>query len=198
MDEALPKQLSFTSGYLFYPAQFWAHKNHMTLLLALKTLKDKHKLVVPLVFVGSDFGNRPYIEEQIKALGLEEQVQILGFVEQSEMIALYKHALALTYVTFFGPENLPPLEAMALGCPVIASDVIGADEQLGSAAMLVDPASPEDIAASIAKLSGSTKVRSRLVSRGHKRAANWTVGDFVLTAFDILDSFEAIRRVWRD
>ena len=198
MDAVLPQQLTLKADYLFYPAQFWAHKNHMNLLLALKELKENHKLIMPLVFAGSDFGNQAYIEEQVKELGLEAQVQILGFVEQSELLALYKNALALTYVTFFGPENLPPLEAMALGCPVIASDVIGAEEQLGEAAMLVDPAKPGEIAAAIVKLAGDKKLRDKLILRGHKRAANWTVEDFVLAAFKILDNFEPIRRVWRD
>lgn len=194
----LPQNLNLPEGYLLYPAQFWAHKNHLNLLLALKELKEDHNLTLPLVLVGSDFGNRAYIEEQVKELGLEEQVHILGFVKQNELIALYKHALALTYVTFFGPENLPPLEAMALGCPVIATDVIGAEEQLGDSALLVDPRKPEEIAAAIEKLAGDQKLQKRLIARGHKRAAEWTVEDFVRGAFKILDDFEPIRRVWRD
>jgi glycosyltransferase involved in cell wall biosynthesis len=194
----LPKELGLKEGYLFYPAQFWAHKNHVNLLLALKELKDRHDLSIPLVLVGSDFGNQAYVEEQVRELGLEEQVHILGFVEQSELSALYKNALALVYVTFFGPENLPPLEAMALGTPVIASTVIGAEEQLGEAALLVEPTDPQDIAKAIKKLSTDKGLQKKLIARGRKRAAQWTVEDFVRGAFKILDDFEPIRRVWRD
>jgi glycosyltransferase involved in cell wall biosynthesis len=202
VDEAegavLPEELGLKEGYLFYPAQFWAHKNHVNLLLALQYLKDRHNLSIPLVLVGSDFGNRAYVEEQVRELGLEGQVHFLGFVEQSELSALYKNALALAYVTFFGPENLPPLEAMALGTPVIASTVIGAEEQLGEAALLVEATDPQDIAEAIKKLSSDNGLQKKLIARGRKRAAQWTVEDFVRGAFKILDDFEPIRRVWRD
>ena len=183
-------------GYLFYPAQFWAHKNHVNLLLALKQLKDEG-LRIPLVLVGSDFGNKAYVEETIEGLGLGDQVTILGFVDTSSITALYQNALALTYVTFFGPENLPPLEAFAMGCPVIASDVDGAFEQFGDAAMLVDPTKPEDIAAAIRKVHSDEKLRHRLVSRGSRRATSWTAEDFVRGAFGILDGFEPVRRAWK-
>jgi glycosyltransferase involved in cell wall biosynthesis len=113
-------------GYLFYPAQFWAHKNHVNLLLALKQLSDQGK-VIQLVLTGSDYGNLLHIEKTISELGLQNQVRTLGFVSNEELVAFYQNALALTYVSFFGPENLPPLEAFALGCPVIAARVDGAD-----------------------------------------------------------------------
>jgi glycosyltransferase involved in cell wall biosynthesis len=185
------------ADYLFYPAQFWAHKNHINLLLALKQLREKG-LRVPLVLTGSDFGNLRFVQEQVSALGLHDQVKILGFVSQEEMIALYRGALGLSYMSFFGPENLPPLEAFALGCPVIAAQVSGADEQMGNAAILVDPADPAAIAAAIRKLHSDKKLRQQLIARGRKRAAKWTVQDFVRGAFEILDSFESVRRTWGD
>ena len=183
-------------GYLFYPAQFWAHKNHASLLLALKQLREEGTRL-QLVLVGSDFGNLNYVRQQIEALGLQDQVSILGFVTQSDLLALYQNALALTYLSFFGPENLPPLEAFALGCPVIAARVSGSEEQLWDAALLVDPASPTEIAAAIRKLHQDAKLRQRLVVRGRNRAATWTVEDFVRGAFKILDTFEPIRRTWK-
>ena len=189
--------LDLPKGYLFYPAQFWPHKNHINLLLALRQLRDEG-LEVPLVLAGSDFGNQQFVQEQVQELGLEEQVRILGFVSKPELIALYQNALALSYPTLFGPENLPPLEAFALGCPVIASAVSGAAEQMGDAALLVDPLKPDEIAAAIRKLHGDAKLRKDLAARGKQRAAQWTVDDFVLGAFEILDGFEPVRRTWRD
>src|SRR5262249_1050538 len=104
--------------FLFYPAQFWAHKNHVTLLEALALRRSDHKLDVQLVLVGSDHGNKAFVVERIAAMGLSDAVHVRGFVERPELVALYQHALALTYVSTCGPENLPPLEAFALGCPV--------------------------------------------------------------------------------
>lgn len=185
-----------SAGYLFYPAQFWAHKNHINLLLALNLLREKYGLALNMVFVGSNRGNEEYIRQKIQELDLTSQVKILGFVPQADLIALYQHALALTYVTFFGPDNLPPLEAFALGCPVVASKVSGADEQLGDAALLVNPADPEDIMLAIRKIWKNSKLRANLIQRGRQRAVGWTSDDFVRGVFEILDEFESFRRSW--
>ena len=95
-------------------------------------------------------------------------------------------------------ENLPPLEAFALGCPVIAARVSGAEEQMGEAAILVDPVDVDEIAAAIRRVHGDVRLRTQLVDAGKMRAAAWTVQDFVRGAFGIIDQFEAVRRVWRD
>ncbi|KAA3646791.1 MAG: glycosyltransferase family 1 protein [Chloroflexi bacterium] len=183
-------------GYLFYPAQFWAHKNHANLLQALKLLRDEHDLKLDLVLSGADYGNLAYVEQLVGELRLEEQVHFLGFVPQADLPALYKNAFALTYLTLFGPENLPPLEAFALGCPVVASNVSGAEEQLGDAAMLVEPTNPAQIANVIRLLHDDHEMRQTLVARGLRRASKWTVDDFVRSVFAILDDFAPLRRTW--
>jgi glycosyltransferase involved in cell wall biosynthesis len=194
-DKKVLARLGLKSGYLFYPAQFWAHKNHINLLIALNQLHQQG-LKLSLVLAGADFGNRSSVETKIRELRLENHVYILGFVPQSDLPALYRGALALTYVSFFGPENLPPLEAFALGCPVIAANVSGAEEQMDGSALLVNPADPLAIATAIRKLADDKKLRDSLVARGHKRAASWTVENFVKKALGIIDEFEAIRRNW--
>jgi len=183
-------------GYLFYPAQFWPHKNHVCLLWAVKILREKHNLVLPVVFVGSDMGNLPYVRHMVGELGLSTQVHFLGFVPQEDLVGLYRNAFALTYLTFFGPENLPPLEAFALGCPVVASNVSGAQEQLGDAALLVDPRNEEEVAMAVKSLYEDLELRRTLVQRGLERASRWTGQDFVKSVFSILDDFEPVRRCW--
>ncbi|TAK13066.1 MAG: glycosyltransferase family 1 protein [Anaerolineae bacterium] len=194
-DRAVLAKYNLPERFLFYPAQFWAHKNHANLLLGLARLREAHGVELPLVMVGADYGNRDYVESMARELNLP--VAFPGFVSQEELVALYQHAYALAYMTLFGPENLPPLEAMALGCPVVASRVDGADEQLGDAALLVDPLSPEAIAAGIWRLHSEAGLREDLIARGKKRAARWTVDDFVRGVFGILDEFEPYRRTWR-
>lgn len=196
-DASVLERYGLPKGYLLYPAQFWPHKNHINLLLALKQLKDEG-LEVPLVLVGADFGNQEFVEDTVIELGLGTQVHILGFVPQDELVGLYQNALALSYLTLFGPENLPPMEAFALGTPVLASAVSGAEEQMGDAALLVDPLDPSAIAAAIKKLHGDKELRARLVKRGKARAAKWTIDDFVKGAFQVLDNFAPLRRTWRD
>jgi glycosyltransferase involved in cell wall biosynthesis len=195
-DKSIFQKYQLPDRYLFYPAQFWPHKNHANLLLAIKHLKDHDQLVAPLVFSGSNKGNYAYIASLVHQLGLSEQVKFLGFIPQSDLVALYQNAVALTFVTLFGPDNLPPLEAFALGCPVIASKVSGAVEQLGQAATLIDPLDPEHIAAAIRDVWQNESVRQDLIQRGLMRSQLWTGQDYMTQVYDVLNEFQAIRRCW--
>ena len=118
------------------------------------------------VFVGSDKGNLSYLKNLASDLGVQSQVHFLGFVTETELAAFYKNARALVYLSFFGPENLPPLEAFSVGCPVIAARVSGAEAQLGDAALLVSPTQPDEIALSIKLLLDHSQQREVLASRG--------------------------------
>jgi glycosyltransferase involved in cell wall biosynthesis len=195
--DLLLKKYGVRSGnYLFYPAQFWSHKNHANLLLAVARLKHKYQIDLPVVLVGSDKGNEDYVRTLATQIEPSIDVRFFGFVPLDALEVLYRGAFALSYVTFFGPENLPPLEAFALGCPVIASDVSGAREQLGDAALFVDPRSPRQIAAAIKSLQDEGLRRS-LIDKGRARAERWTAKDFVRGVFAALDEFEPVRRCWR-
>jgi glycosyltransferase involved in cell wall biosynthesis len=194
--ENILRKYDITQEYLFYPAQFWPHKNHVGLLLALKSLKDKHNLSLSLVFAGSDKGNMNFVKQKASELCLSEQVKFTGFIPCEDLILLYQNAFALTFVTFAGPDNLPPLEAFALGCPVIASRVSGAEEQLGEAAILVNPKEPEEIARAVFALKENPDLRHTLIQKGLTRAKQWTGQDYVREICSILDEFAPIRRCW--
>jgi glycosyltransferase involved in cell wall biosynthesis len=190
------EKYGITGDYLFYPAQFWAHKNHVNLLLALELLQNRFDGTLSVVLVGADHGNLAHVKATVDRLGLADRVHFLGFVPREDLIDLYKEAFALSYVTFFGPENLPPLEAFALGCPVIASDVSGAREQLQDAVLFVDPTSPEQIAEAVMRLASEEGLREKLVGAGSKIARARTPEGFVGDALAFLDRFEAVRRCW--
>jgi glycosyltransferase involved in cell wall biosynthesis len=192
------EKYALTDNYLFYPAQFWSHKNHANLLFAVKLLKDKYNLNFTLVLTGSDRGgNLSHIQQLVNQLELTDCVKFLGFVSQSDLIQLYTNAFALIFVSFFGPDNLPPLEAFALGCPVVAANVSGAKEQLGEAALFIDPKSPEQIALAIQSLYRDQNLRKILIQRGLERSATWKADDYIKSIFNILDEFETIRRCWK-
>lgn len=195
-DDYVLSKYGLKPGYLFYPAQFWPHKNHVCLLYALKFLYDNNNLPLKLVFVGADKGNLKYVRNVVSNLGLSEHVHILGFISTEELIALYRNASALTFASYFGPDNLPPLEAFALGCPVIAAKVAGAEEQLGNAALFFDPANSEQLAEQILSLYKNSDLRAELIQRGFERASHFTVKEYLEEIFSILDEFEPIRRCW--
>ena len=182
--------------FLLYPAQFWAHKNHATLVAALKILREQLKQDIDLVLTGSDQGIADFISRLVSRLGLSPHVHFLGFVSVQELAFLYRHALALAYVSWSGPENLPPLEAFSLGCPVINADFVGAREQLGAAALYVDPKDPRSIANAARDLLRDSEKRARLVELGKARSESWTASDYVAGVLGILDEFSPIRECW--
>ena len=127
-------------------------------------------------------------------LKLHDAVHFLGFVSLEGLVWLYRQALALTHVTFFGPDNLPPLEAFALGCPVIASRVEGAEEQLGNAALLVDPSDEMQIAEAIRCVCHGANLRVELVTKGKKRAKLFTGKEYVEAILQLLDTLAPMVR----
>lgn len=112
----------FDGDYLFYPAQFWAHKNHIFIVQALHLLLRQHGVRLHAVFAGGDAGGtQAHVRGLAQSLGLAAQIHFAGFVPEQTMPHLYRQALALVMPTYFGPTNLPPLEALQLGTPVIYS-----------------------------------------------------------------------------
>jgi len=195
-DTSMLAQFRLPPNYIFYPAQFWSHKNHVRILRAILHLKQKYNLRLPVVFTGSDQGNESYIRQLVQTLQLDDQVFFLGHVSRPALRALYQNAFVLCYSSFLGPLNLPPLEAFALGCPVIAADIPGSKEQFGDAAILVNPADHLQIAYALRWLFSDNAKRGELIRRGRERAGRFTGKDFAKGLLDLLDEFEPIRRCW--
>lgn len=147
-DMILSKYNLQRNKYFFYPAQFWAHKNHYTLLNAFKKFVESNP-DYRLVLTGSDQGNKSYVESLIIDYGLVDKVIFPGFVSIEAINTFYKNAAALVMATYFGPTNMPPLEAMALGCPVVCTNLDGHREQLEDAAIYFDARSVEELIASL-------------------------------------------------
>jgi glycosyltransferase involved in cell wall biosynthesis len=194
--QALRDKYGIKGEFLYYPAQFWAHKNHVNLLRALKISRERDGTELSLALTGSDQGNLAHVRRVAAELGLESHVHFLGFVPPDDVIALYRHAFALTFVSFFGPENLPPLEAMSLRCPVVLADIEGVRALFGEAPILVDPRDEGAIAAGIRFLRDKPEQREKRISLGREIALRNTRHDYVRKLCDLFDEFEAIRRAW--
>ncbi|WP_299522909.1 glycosyltransferase family 1 protein [Winogradskyella sp.] len=139
--EILKKFKIEQNSYYIYPAQFWKHKNHERLVFAFaEVFKDNPNL--KLILSGSDKGELDYILNCIDTLGISENIKYVGFLSNEELYVLYNNALALVFPSLLGPTNMPPLEARAIGCPILCSDFLGHREQLGEGAIYFNP---EDI-----------------------------------------------------
>ena len=185
-----------TGPYLFYPAQFWPHKNHINLLHGLKDLRDVHGLDFSMVFTGADHGNAAHVKAEARRLGLEHKVHFVGFVGYDEVAALYRYAFAMTYVTFFGPDNLPPLEAFAIGCPVVLSDIPGIEKLYEDAVVPVNPRDGRSIADGVKKLVDDPAERERRVAKGRLIAKRNSMSNYVVQMQALFDEFESVRRCW--
>lgn len=182
--------------YVFYPAQFWAHKNHVYLLEGLKTLEAKYGLIIGAIFTGDDKGNAKYVEGYSVKLGLSERVRFAGFVSNDEIAPLYKQSLCLVMPTYFGPTNLPPLEAFELDVPVLFSDKAGLREQVGDAALLMDLKNPESMAGHLKNLIEDERLRERLKNAGQARLAHINSCDRVGILRSVIEDFRWRRLCW--
>lgn len=146
---------------LLYPARPWPHKNHTRLFEAFAALRQTRSRL-RLVLTGSG----------LERLGeLPDGVEALGVVTRSELASLYRQAACLVFPSLYEGFGLPPLEAMACGCPVAASRAGAIPEVCGDAAVLFDPTSVEDIARAIVEADGR---RDALRAKGFARAAQFT------------------------
>lgn len=146
--------------FLYYPARPWPHKNHARLFEALSLLRETHP-ELRLVLTGSGQDRT----------GLPDGVDALGDVPLDGRISLYRRASALVFPSLYEGFGLPPVEAMACGCPVAASSAGSLPEVVGDAAVLFDPLDPEAIAAGIAE---ALDRADELTGLGLGRAAGFT------------------------
>lgn len=167
---------SLPEEFLLYPAQTWAHKNHIGLLESLALLRDRQRLIVPLICTGKRNNFFPRIERRMRDLGLFDQVKFLGFVTPLEMRCLYQLCRALAFPTRFEGFGIPLLEAFWAGVPVACSKVTCLPELGADAALYFDPDSVEEIASAIHRVWADEELRGSLIERGRRRAAefSWT------------------------
>jgi glycosyltransferase involved in cell wall biosynthesis len=171
-------KFNLPNQYLFYPAQFCKDKNHDTLLDALSILKSKHNLSANLVLVGVKHNNYNNIKTKINRLSLSEQVYILDYVSNEDIVDLYRNAKALIMPTFFGPTNIPPVEAMYLGVPVICSNVFAMPDQVGDAGILVPPRDAASISDAIFKLYTDSHLCQQLIAKGLERTQQVSIENY--------------------
>jgi glycosyltransferase involved in cell wall biosynthesis len=128
--------ISERKPFLLYPANYWPHKNHERLLSAFRLLREERPELT-LLLTGT---------RQSPGRSLPAGVTALGRVSRVELEDLFRTAACLVFPSLHEGLGLPPLEAMAHGCPVAASNVTAIPEICGEAAVLFDPYDVEAIA----------------------------------------------------
>jgi glycosyltransferase involved in cell wall biosynthesis len=170
-DREILARLGISRQYLFLPGRWDGYKNTKRVLQALRLLRNDGLDPPQLVLSGLKAHELDPARQAIEELRLEDRVTVVGYVRDELMPALYQNAIALVFPTTLGPTSLPVVEAIALGCPVIVSDIPAYPEQAGEAGITVDPYSVESIAAGIRRVVFDEDVHRRLKENARARGA---------------------------
>lgn len=177
--------------FLLYVGNAYPHKNLEGLIKVFKEVK-KSKPDLQLVLVGKEdyFYNR--VKEYANKLGLTKEVLFPGYVSDEKLEILFQKALAYVFPSFYEGFGLPPLEAMAKGCPVVSSDKSCLPEVLGEAALYFNPENENEMKSRILKIIEDKKLRQELIQKGFnqvKKYSWWDAADKTLEVYEeVLDT----------
>jgi glycosyltransferase involved in cell wall biosynthesis len=152
--------------FLLYVGLRYGYKNWENFVRAVASCRAVDELDVLCVGAGSF---TPAESTLLAELGLASRVHQLN-ADNNLLDACYREAVVFVYPSRYEGFGLPPLEAMARGCPVVASRAGSIPEVLGDAAVLADPTDIEALAEAIGEVFRPGR-REQLVASGHARAA---------------------------
>ncbi|EFK05562.1 glycosyltransferase, group 1 family protein [delta proteobacterium NaphS2] len=172
--------------YMFYPANFWPHKNHAMLLTAYGMFLSRHPdSPIDLVFTGALDGREEMIKHAVIKMGLEKRVHFLGFVPHHELEAVWYGCEFLIFPSLYEGFGIPVLEAMSIGKPVLCSNLTALPEVAGDAAVYFDPRKPEEMVYCIEEIARNAPLKKALVDKGRIRANGYRLSDMTLGYLEI-------------
>jgi glycosyltransferase involved in cell wall biosynthesis len=164
-------------------------KNLVTLLEAVCLLR-RRTWDFRLLVAGMPGWRNSGVYESVKRLGLTEaEVMFLGHVPDDDMPALYSGSRLFVFPSLYEGFGIPLVEAMACGIPVVASNSSSIPEVVQDAAVLVSPRSPQAFADAISRVVCDSELRSSLVAKGLRRAADFSWESSAKAILDLLASF---------
>ncbi len=174
-DEALPEKL--IQPFLLAVGNLEPRKNLRRLVEAFAILVHDRGFPGSLVLVGKKGRAANDLVSAVRRLRLESRVVFTRFVDERTLIILYNRALAFVYPSLYEGFGLPPVEAMACGCPVVASNVSALPEVLGDAALLADPTSTTALANAMEAVWQQPQLANMLRDKGLVQAKMYSWND---------------------
>lgn len=171
---SLGQELLGKRPYILFVSTLEPRKNLLTLIQAFNQLKSQHRIDHQLVLVGQRGWQIEPIFAAIAASPWSGQIHHLDYLSDAQVAYAYGHADLLAYPSWYEGFGLPVLEAMTLGCPVVSAHSSSLPEVAGEAALLVDPASPEELAAACWQVISDSTLRQSLIARGYAQAAQFS------------------------
>ncbi|MBU1122338.1 MAG: glycosyltransferase family 4 protein [Candidatus Omnitrophica bacterium] len=174
----ISRKFNVAEHFILFTGTIEPRKNIVGLLEAFKLLKTTHNVSHQLVIVGAKGWQTSQIFEAYKKLAFkDDEVKILGYVEEKEIAMLYSAADVFVIPSLYEGFGLTPLEAMASGTPVVASDIPIFREILDNSALLVDTLNPNCLAGAIFNVLSNNQLKESLIYRGFLRCQNFSWGD---------------------
>jgi len=165
------QRYSLSEPFFLYVARLeHPAKNHLRLITAFNQFKAETNSAWQLVLAGSDWHGSEVIHALIRESPFAADIRRLGFVAEEDLPHLYRAAEVLVYPSLYEGFGLPPLEAMACGCPVLSSTRGALGEVVGEAAATVDPEDISALQGELARLAGDEALRTPLRAAGLARA----------------------------
>jgi glycosyltransferase involved in cell wall biosynthesis len=186
--ERVQRRYGLSQAYVLYVGNIEPKKNVMTLWLAQKRLRQRglrHQLVI----VGKrSWRSRPLLRLLRREAG-ESSVVLTGYVDRADLPCLYQMADAFVFPSLYEGFGFPPLEAMACGTPVVASNRGALAETLAQAALIVDPYDIDGIAEAVVALTRDSHLRDSCIRNGLKRRQDF---DWSVAARETLAVYEEV------
>lgn len=157
-------------------------KNLNNLIKAFKRLNQDVKLVI-VGLKSHNFGAG--LDENL----INDHIIIKGYVPDDELVSLMKHSKAFVYLSLYEGFGLPPLEAMAIGCPVLVSDIAALKETCGDAAIYADPYDLDDIKNKISNLLSDGQLREQLIIKGSENIKKYSWQASANKVFKVINEF---------
>lgn len=178
LDMAVSQKYELPDSYILYLGGFELHKNVTGLLLAHSYVAQALGEDYPLVLAGKRpervSARFPDYDSTISRLGLEDYVRWIGFIDEEDKPAVYRGASSFAFVSRYEGFGLPPLEAMACGVPVVASNRGSLPEVLGDAGFNLDPDDTRQIGGSIIATIVQEELAADMKRKGLARAATFS------------------------
>lgn len=177
--------------YIFFPANYWQHKNHDLLLQAIRKIKVENNIEIHLVLTGFFQKNGYPLDEKVVEYGLVDQVHQMGYVAVEELAFIYLHAHFMVFPSLFEGFGIPLVEAMAVGCPVLAANSTSLTEIGHDSVCFFDSSSVEDLSRKILMLYDNEELLETLIVKGRQRAQFFSVARMASVH---LEAFEMARQ----
>lgn len=178
-------------GYLLYVGVIEHKKNVRRLVDAYLAVREQ--LGIPLLLVGW----LGYRSEDVQRVLARKDTGIghLGYVPQIDKAVLLRNARAMVFPSMYEGFGLPPLEAMQVGCPVLASNIPAVAEACGGAAYLVDCQSTQQLSQGLLRIALDEPLRSALTVRGYRRAEALSLERYRVQLGTVLSQFVTVPRM---